>query len=48
MEKEIYTMPDGKIVKEFTLKNKNGVEVTILNYGGIISKLMVPGKDGKV
>ncbi len=46
MEKEIYVMPDGKKVKEFTLKNKNGIEVTVLNYGGIIKNLIVPDKNG--
>ena len=48
MEKEVYTMPDGKKVKEFTLKNKNGIEVTILNWGGIIKNLLVPDKNGNL
>lgn len=31
----------------FTLKNKNGIEVDITNYGGIITSIRVPDKDGK-
>lgn len=33
-------------ITTFTLKNINGVRVEILNYGGIISKLIVPDRDG--
>ena len=47
MEKEIYTMPDGKKVKEFTLTNKNGIVVKLLNYGGIITSLLTPDKNGQ-
>src|SRR5699024_11924042 len=34
--------------KEFNLINDNGMSVSILNYGGIITKIMVPDKTGKV
>jgi len=34
--------------KEFILKNDNGMSVSILNYGGIITKISVPDKNGKV
>lgn len=34
--------------KEFNLINDNGMSVSILNYGGIITKIMVPDKAGKV
>jgi aldose 1-epimerase len=33
-------------VKEFTLSNKNGMEVSFLNYGCIITKIIVPDRDG--
>jgi aldose 1-epimerase len=39
-------MPDGKAVKLYTLKNKNGVEMKVMNYGGIITSLVVPDKNG--
>jgi aldose 1-epimerase len=38
---------DGKKVQLFTLTNKNGVQVFISNYGGTITKWLVPGKDGR-
>ena len=36
-----------KPVKLFTLKNQNGMEVCITNYGGRVVSLVVPDKDGK-
>ena len=38
--------PDGTPVELFTLKNLNGVTAQITNYGGIITTLNVPDKDG--
>ena len=41
------TTIQDKPVKLFTLKNANGMEVCITNYGGRIVSLVVPDKDGK-
>ena len=41
-------MPDGTGVDIYTLVNKNGCEVRITNYGGIIVSLKVPDKDGNL
>ncbi len=41
------TLPDGSIAELFTLKNKNGVEAKITNYGGIVVSLKVPDRNGK-
>ena len=41
------TTPNGD-VDLFSLKNKNGMEVKITNYGGIITSIMVPDKNGKM
>ena len=38
---------NGKKTALFILKNKNGMEVCITNYGGRIVSLVVPDKDGK-
>lgn len=40
--------PDGTPVEIYTLRNVNGVEAHILNYGGIIQSLKVPDKNGKL
>ncbi len=41
------TVINEKPVKLYTLKNANGIEVCITNYGGRIVSLVVPDKDGK-
>jgi aldose 1-epimerase len=38
---------DGKAVNLYTLTNKNGVQVKITNYGGIVTSWMVPDKNDK-
>lgn len=40
------TAPDGAPVYVYTLRNTNGVEARILNYGGIIQSLKVPDRNG--
>jgi len=40
------TMPDGQEVSEFTLKNDQGMEVSVINYGGRITHLKAPDKNG--
>lgn len=39
-------LPDGREVKLYTLSNNNGVIVKIINYGGIITAIEVPDKNG--
>ena len=39
--------PDGQAVDIYTLRNANGVEARICNYGGIVVSLNVPDKSGK-
>ena len=41
------TLINEKPVKLYTLKNANGMEVCITNYGARIVSLVVPDKDGK-
>lgn len=41
------TTPDGD-VDLFSLKNKNGMEVKITNFGGIITSIIVPDRNGKM
>ena len=39
---------DGEVVEAFTLKNTNGIEVTAITYGGIITSLRVPDRNGAI
>lgn len=39
---------DGVPVKLFTMTNGNGMKVKVTNYGGIITELHVPDRDGKL
>jgi aldose 1-epimerase len=40
------TGPDGEEVYLYTLKNRNGVEVAITNYGGTITSIKAPDRNG--
>lgn len=40
--------PDGQSVELYTLKNTKGAEADIITYGGIMQKLLVPDKNGKL
>jgi aldose 1-epimerase len=47
MKKSIFgVLPDGREVYRYVLQNKNGVEVHVINYGGIITHLKTPDKNG--
>jgi aldose 1-epimerase len=39
---------DGQAITEYTLTNKNGMQLSVINYGGTITKLNVPDKNGKL
>ena len=41
-------MPDGKPVERFSLTNANGMELKAIGYGGIITSLRVPDRNGKL
>jgi len=40
-------MPDSTLIEKYTLKNANGVEMDVITYGGRITSLKVPDKEGK-
>ncbi len=42
------TTPDGKPVELYTLRNRHGMEAKIMTYGGIVTSLKVPDKNGKL
>lgn len=39
---------DGTPVDQYVLRNKHGVQATIITYGAILQSLKVPDRDGKV
>ena len=47
-ETEFGTMDDGRQVYEYTLSNDNGMEVQIINYGGIVTSIKVPDSKGNM
>lgn len=45
--KEFYgKMPDGRDVYRYTLQNKNGMKLKALNYGGTVTELWAPDRNG--
>jgi aldose 1-epimerase len=47
-KKAFGTTPDGQAVELYTLRNAKGGEVSIMTYGGIVTSLKVPDKNGKL
>ena len=47
-EKTLYGMIGADSVFQYTLTNKNGVVVKILNYGGTVTDIITPYKNGKM
>ena len=45
---EAWGEADGEEVTLFTLTNANGMEVKLTNYGGIITSVVVPDRDGNM
>ncbi|HKJ90741.1 MAG TPA: aldose epimerase family protein [Oceanipulchritudo sp.] len=41
-------MPDGRLVSLFTLVNEQGITAKITNFGGIMTELQVPDRDGEL
>ncbi|MCL1142643.1 aldose epimerase family protein [Shewanella gaetbuli] len=40
------TTPSGEKITKYTLRNSKGIEVEIINYGGMITSLKVPDREG--
>lgn len=48
MKSDFVSEVDGKPTALYVLKNKNGVEACVTNYGGRLVSVMVPDKSGKM
>ena len=44
---DFQTTVNGKQTDLFILKNENGAEIAVTNYGGAVLAIMVPDKNGK-
>jgi aldose 1-epimerase len=47
INKEVFGTVDNKEVYLYTLKNDSGFTIKITNYGGIVTSIFVPDKNGK-
>jgi aldose 1-epimerase len=47
-EREFGRMPDGIAVKQFSLRNANGMLVRVMSYGAIINEVEVPDRTGAI
>jgi aldose 1-epimerase len=41
------TLPDGRSISLYTLRNTNGMVMKVMDYGGIITSLTMPDRNGK-
>lgn len=48
VQQKIFGARDGRPVILYTLTNSHGVEITAMNYGGIIQSIRVPDRNGKL
>ena len=48
MMKNYGKIADGQTVEEYTLTNRNDMEVKIITYGGIITSIRVPDRNGQL
>lgn len=46
--KDTFGQLNGETIYAYTLKNDKGMEVTSINYGCIITKMLVPDQNGKI
>lgn len=47
MTEKAFGNTDGKEIVEYTLTNASGMAVSIINYGGTVTKILAPDKAGK-
>lgn len=45
--KKVYGYLEGQEVREYTLTNSQGVSLSALSYGAIVTQIITPDKDGK-
>lgn len=48
MKRALFGEADGKQIFQYTFTNVNGMSVSMINYGGIVTHLIVPDRDGNL
>ncbi|MGC8744519.1 MAG: aldose epimerase family protein [Verrucomicrobiia bacterium] len=48
VQEDCARLADGRVVKRFTLKNKNGVVVKVVNWGVTITEIYTPDRNGRL
>ena len=48
ISKEKYGMADSQEITQYTLQNGNGTIIKLINYGGAITNILFPNKNGKL
>ncbi len=46
MKRSVFGEVEGKPIFQYTFSNENGMAVSIINYGGIVTHLLVPDRSG--
>jgi len=44
--KEFGRLPDGQVVSQYTMVNSRGASVSVIDYGGIVTSICVPDRNG--
>ena len=48
IQKQLFgILPDGRATHRYTMRNENGMSVSILDFGGAIQQLLVPDQNGR-
>jgi len=42
------TLPDGRSTQLYTLTNSQGAQISVTNFGGIITRIIVPDREGRL
>src|SRR5690606_31651876 len=45
---EFGTLPDGRPVRRYRLRNASGLEVSVLTWGGVVQSIRVPDRHGRI
>ena len=47
-KKPFGTLPDGRAVTQYTMTNHAGASVSVIDFGGTVTNIIVPDRDGRL